>query len=261
GAARRRRAPGRGRAHLPRGRRQQPADRPEPRAEPGQRGRLRPLPEPAGLPRRVRLLVAAAASLALRQGLEGPRAGGPVGRRAAVRLRPAPRARDDRAVVAAGGPRRGAALPPPRRPRAPRLRERLPERARGAAGAAGRAARRRRERRPRRERAGALRSDGGARVTAPGEAGAPSTPGRVRRVVTGVGEDGRSRILSDRLLPTGREPDGSFLRIGLWVTDASPASNQGTADPVPDGMIDQVVPPSPGGTVVRIVDIPPEAAW
>jgi len=98
-------------------------------------------------------------------------------------------------------------------------------------------------------------------VTAPGEAGAPSTPGRVRRVVTGVGEDGRSRILSDRLLPTGREPDGSFLRIGLWVTDASPASNQGTADPVPDGMIDQVVPPSPGGTVVRIVDIPPEAAW
>lgn len=89
----------------------------------------------------------------------------------------------------------------------------------------------------------------------------PAAPGRIRRVVTGVDETGRSYIVSDTRLPVDAEPDGSFLRIGLWVTDSTPASNAGVHDPVPDGVIDAVVPPTPGGTVVRVVDIPPEREW
>jgi hypothetical protein len=80
-------------------------------------------------------------------------------------------------------------------------------------------------------------------------------------VVTGVDGAGRSYILSDRRLPLDVEPDGSFLRIGLWLTDRAPASNEGTHDPIPDGVIDTLVPEHVGGTVIRIVDIPPESEW
>ena len=54
---------------------------------PRRRGRLRPLPGPAGLPRRARLRLAPLAAVALRQGLEGAVAGDPVGARQAVGLR------------------------------------------------------------------------------------------------------------------------------------------------------------------------------
>jgi len=48
------------------------------------------------------------------------------------------------------------------------------------------------------------------------------------------------------------------VRVGLWMTDRSPASNQGTHDPVPDGVIMRTPPPHRGGSVIRITDIPPE---
>ena len=83
--------------------------------------------------------------------------------------------------------------------------------------------------------------------------------GKVRRIVTGVDEAGRSRILSDTLLPTAEVAPGGLVRTGLWITDSAPASNKGTFDPVPDGVIMRTPPAHRGGTVIRITDFPPDA--
>lgn len=83
-------------------------------------------------------------------------------------------------------------------------------------------------------------------------------PGKVRRIVTAVNEAGRSYILSDNLLPTAEVASNQQVRVGLWLTDAAPASYEGTTDPVPDGVITMTPPAHRGGTVIRITDIPPE---
>jgi hypothetical protein len=84
-------------------------------------------------------------------------------------------------------------------------------------------------------------------------------PGKVRRIVTAVNAAGRSYILSDTLLPTAAVAPGEPVRAGLWVTDAAPASNTGTRDPVPDGVITRIAPADRGGTVLRIVDFVPQS--
>ena len=83
-------------------------------------------------------------------------------------------------------------------------------------------------------------------------------PGKVRRIVTAVNDAGRSYILSDTLLPAADPAAGEPLRVGLWTTDSAPASNKGTQDPAPDGVITRIAPPNRGGTVIRITDVPPE---
>ena len=83
-------------------------------------------------------------------------------------------------------------------------------------------------------------------------------PGKVRRIVTGVNAAGRSFILSDTMLPTAPVAPGAAVRTGLWTTSAAPASNEGTNDPVPDGVIMRTPPDHRGGTVVRITDIVPD---
>ena len=83
-------------------------------------------------------------------------------------------------------------------------------------------------------------------------------PGKVRRIVTGVNEAGRSCILSDTLFPQADVAAGAPVRVGLWMTECVPALNKGTHDPVPDGVIMRTAPQHRGGTVVRIVDIPPD---
>jgi len=82
-------------------------------------------------------------------------------------------------------------------------------------------------------------------------------PGNVRRIVTGVNAAGRSCIVSDTRFPTGDVAPGQPVRVGLWMTDAAPASNVGS-DPVPDGVILRTPPDHRGGTVVRITDIVPD---
>ncbi len=84
-------------------------------------------------------------------------------------------------------------------------------------------------------------------------------PGKVRRIVTGVNDAGRSCILSDTSFPTADVLPGEPVRVGLWTTDSTPASNKGTYDPVPDGVIVRTPPAHRGGTVIRITDIPPDA--
>jgi hypothetical protein len=84
-------------------------------------------------------------------------------------------------------------------------------------------------------------------------------PGKVRRIVTAVNQAGRSYILSDTSLPTAALAPGEPVRAGLWVTESAPASNEGTADPVPDGVIPRIPPASRGGSVLRIVEFVPES--
>jgi len=83
-------------------------------------------------------------------------------------------------------------------------------------------------------------------------------PGKVRRIVTGVNDAGRSYIVSDTMLPTAAVAPGAAVRTGLWQTGSAPASNQET-DPVPDGVIMRTPPDHHGGTVVRITDIVPDS--
>jgi len=85
-------------------------------------------------------------------------------------------------------------------------------------------------------------------------------PGKVRRIVTAVNDAGRSYILSDTRLPTTDVAPGHAIRVGLWTTDSARPSNKGTQDPVPDGVIMRTPPAHRGGSVIRITDIPPDAA-
>ena len=84
-------------------------------------------------------------------------------------------------------------------------------------------------------------------------------PGKVRRIVTGVNEAGRSCILSDTRLPTADVASGQPVRVGLWATDGAPASNTGTQDPVPDGVILRTPPAHRCGSVIRVTDIAPDS--
>jgi hypothetical protein len=84
-------------------------------------------------------------------------------------------------------------------------------------------------------------------------------PGKVRRIVTGVNAAGRSCIVSDTRFPAGEVAPGQPVRVGLWTTDAAPASNT-SADPVPDGVILRTPPDHRGGSVIRVTDIAPDAA-
>ncbi len=83
-------------------------------------------------------------------------------------------------------------------------------------------------------------------------------PGKVRRIVTAVNDKGRSYIASDTRLPTAEVGPGAPVRAGVWLTESAPSSNQGTYDPVPDGVITPIAPQKRGGTVFRIVDILPD---
>jgi mannose-6-phosphate isomerase-like protein (cupin superfamily) len=82
-------------------------------------------------------------------------------------------------------------------------------------------------------------------------------PGKVRRIVTGVNDAGRSCFVSDSLLPAADIAPGAPVATGLWVTDRSPASNTAD-DPVPDGVVATIPPADKGGSVFRILDIAPD---
>jgi naringenin degradation protein FdeH len=81
---------------------------------------------------------------------------------------------------------------------------------------------------------------------------------QIRRIVTGHDAKGRSVIASDGPSPhvltlPGR---GDFALTNLWVTDATPASNDGTTDAAARTV---VLEPPTGGTIFRVVEFPPES--
>ena len=81
-------------------------------------------------------------------------------------------------------------------------------------------------------------------------------PADVRRVVTGHDSDGQSIFIEDGPSPSIRtvaERPG-YVVNNIWVTGAAPSDVH-----APDGIADhQGVSPPQAGTVIRIIDIPPE---
>ena len=83
---------------------------------------------------------------------------------------------------------------------------------------------------------------------------------RVRRVYTAHDERGRSIIAADGLAPNVKEMASmpGLALTDLWETGAAPASNQGAVDTVIRPV--RLEPPK-NGTILRIVEFPPDAAW
>jgi mannose-6-phosphate isomerase-like protein (cupin superfamily) len=83
---------------------------------------------------------------------------------------------------------------------------------------------------------------------------------RIRRVVTGHDTDGKSKIIMDGQAPNILEMASmpGVALTDLWRTATSPASNEGNADAA-EGQI-KLEPPSEG-TILRIVEFPPDAQW
>jgi mannose-6-phosphate isomerase-like protein (cupin superfamily) len=82
---------------------------------------------------------------------------------------------------------------------------------------------------------------------------------RVRRVLTGHDKEGKSVILQDGIAPNVKEMTPSFPGLALtdlWETKGAPASNEGDADAA-DRPI-HLEPPA-NGTIVRIVEFPPDS--
>lgn len=77
--------------------------------------------------------------------------------------------------------------------------------------------------------------------------------GPIRRIVTGHNAAGLAVIRRDETIATQPLPGGEASFAKLWTTDTSPADNQDDGD----GALRQTGLTCPGGSVLRIVDIPP----
>ena len=83
---------------------------------------------------------------------------------------------------------------------------------------------------------------------------------RIRRVVTGHDSAGRSTIIMDGLAPNVMEMASmpGVALTDLWRTAASPANNEGLDDAATGPVV--LEPPSTG-TILRIVEFPPDRQW
>ena len=82
----------------------------------------------------------------------------------------------------------------------------------------------------------------------------------VRRIVTADGEDGRSRAVADGPVDDVlRDPARpGFRSARVWATDRTPATPL-TAQQV--AQLPGWIEPPPGGSLFRIVTVPPDAIW
>jgi naringenin degradation protein FdeH len=80
---------------------------------------------------------------------------------------------------------------------------------------------------------------------------------KIRRVVTGHNDRGKSIILSDAPSPhvLSLMDDPPFGLTDLWVTSATPADNTGTTDTAARTI---VLEPPRGGSIFRVVEFPPD---
>jgi len=83
---------------------------------------------------------------------------------------------------------------------------------------------------------------------------------RVRRVVTGHSADGKSTFVMDGPAPNVMEMKSmpGLALTDLWETTRAPASNEEAADAAARPV--RLEPPR-GGTIVRIVEFPPDTMW
>ncbi len=78
----------------------------------------------------------------------------------------------------------------------------------------------------------------------------------IRRIVTGHDQNGRAVVTHDGEPPlnfTGVTGNGNAL---IWVTDRAPADNNDGADA---GSRKVGIAPEPGGSIIRVVEYPPES--
>ena len=76
----------------------------------------------------------------------------------------------------------------------------------------------------------------------------------VRRVITSHDDTGKAIILIDGPTPHRSEREGGAVLQNVWVTDETPAVLTGKQDRM-DRKIG--IPPPNGGSVIRVLDIPP----
>ena len=83
---------------------------------------------------------------------------------------------------------------------------------------------------------------------------------KVRRVVTGLDDNGKSTFLIDGVAGNVKEMDSmpGLALTDLWETTGAPASNAGKTDAAARPV--RLEPPQ-NGTILRIVEFPPDAAW
>lgn len=83
---------------------------------------------------------------------------------------------------------------------------------------------------------------------------------RIRRVVTGHDKDGKSIFVMDGEAPNVLEMASmpGVALTDLWRTKTSPASNSGNTDAA---MAKIKLEPPANGTILRIVEFPPDTAW
>ena len=83
---------------------------------------------------------------------------------------------------------------------------------------------------------------------------------RVRRVLTGHDANGKSILLADGIAPNVKEMASmpGLALTDLWETRGAPARNDGRADNADRPV--RLEPP-PNGTILRIVEFPPDSAW
>jgi hypothetical protein len=83
---------------------------------------------------------------------------------------------------------------------------------------------------------------------------------RVRRVLTGHDAEGKSAIIADGEAPNFKEMPGfpGLFLTDLWETSGAPASNAGDKDSAARPV--RLEPPK-NGTLLRIVEFPPDSAW
>ena len=83
---------------------------------------------------------------------------------------------------------------------------------------------------------------------------------KVRRVVTGHDRDGKSMFLMDDHAPNVKEMASmpGLALTDLWETGGAPADNSGNADA---GARPVRLEPPKNGSILRIVEFPPDSAW
>jgi len=82
----------------------------------------------------------------------------------------------------------------------------------------------------------------------------------VRRVVTGHDTEGRSTIIMDGIAPNIKEMESmpGVALTDLWETTSAPADNTGIVDAASRPV--RLEPPSVG-SILRIVEFPPDTQW
>ena len=81
-------------------------------------------------------------------------------------------------------------------------------------------------------------------------------PTPVRRVVTGHDAQGKAVVIMDGAAPNQKLRQAGIVSTLLWVTDETPADISGSADRAAREI---AVPPPPNGSILRVVDFPPES--